>query len=129
MGQAALPGCPVYRSAGAGCLSPLHATPEYLSQLLSARSDTRTVIIDEIQKAPQLLDVVHQLIETYSDVQFVLTGSSAESSNAAVSTFWPAALFPKRCIRSWRGAGRPVFTRNRAGPRHGAAGPGYATTR
>jgi predicted AAA+ superfamily ATPase len=53
------------------------ATPEYLSQLLSARRDAKTVIIDEIQKVPQLLDVVHQLIETYPDVQFILTGSSA----------------------------------------------------
>ncbi|MFZ1986817.1 MAG: AAA family ATPase [Desulfatitalea sp.] len=54
-----------------------HATPEYLSQILSARHDAKTIIIDEIQKAPQLLDVVHQLIETYPDVQFILTGSSA----------------------------------------------------
>ncbi len=53
------------------------ATPEYLSQLLSARRDTKTIIIDEIQKVPQLLDVVHQLIESYSDVRFILTGSSA----------------------------------------------------
>ncbi|MBI5064061.1 MAG: AAA family ATPase, partial [Desulfatitalea sp.] len=50
------------------------ATPEYLSQLLSARRDAKTIIIDEIQKVPQLLDVVHQLIETYPDMQFILTG-------------------------------------------------------
>jgi predicted AAA+ superfamily ATPase len=53
------------------------ATPEYLSQLLSGRRDAKTIIIDEIQKVPQLLDVVHQLIETYSGAQFILPGSSA----------------------------------------------------
>jgi predicted AAA+ superfamily ATPase len=33
--------------------------------------------IDEIQKAPSLLDVVHEVIETKRDYTFVLTGSSA----------------------------------------------------
>lgn len=36
-----------------------------------------TVIIDEIQKVPQLLDIVHGLIVDYPQVQFVMTGSSA----------------------------------------------------
>lgn len=38
--------------------------------------DTKIVVIDEIQKAPQLLDEVHRLIEA-RDVRFLLTGSSA----------------------------------------------------
>lgn len=37
---------------------------------------TRYVIIDEIQKLPKLLDIVHQLTET-TDKFFVMTGSSA----------------------------------------------------
>jgi predicted AAA+ superfamily ATPase len=53
------------------------ATPEHLSRLVSAQKDTKTVVIDEIQKVPQLLDIVHQLIESDSELQFVLTGSSA----------------------------------------------------
>jgi uncharacterized protein len=39
-------------------------------------SDINHVIIDEVQKLPKLLDVVHDLIET-TDKKFVLTGSSA----------------------------------------------------
>lgn len=34
------------------------------------------IIIDEIQKVPKLLDVVHDIIETYK-VKFALTGSSS----------------------------------------------------
>jgi len=35
------------------------------------------MVIDEIQKVPSLLDVVHHLIETKKQLGFVLTGSSA----------------------------------------------------
>lgn len=35
------------------------------------------MVIDEIQRAPQLLDVVHALIEERPSLRFVLTGSSA----------------------------------------------------
>ena len=42
----------------------------------SIGSNTRCVVIDEIQKAPNLLDEVHRLIETRK-VHFLLTGSSA----------------------------------------------------
>ena len=38
--------------------------------------EKRRVVIDEIQKIPALLDVVHQLIET-DGMSFILTGSSA----------------------------------------------------
>ncbi|MHB1949648.1 MAG: ATP-binding protein [Gammaproteobacteria bacterium] len=39
-------------------------------------SETKHIIIDEVQKIPKLLDVVHNLIETTSK-KFILTGSSA----------------------------------------------------
>src|SRR5690349_1817348 len=42
----------------------------------SLPSQTRHVIIDEVQKLPKLLDVVHDLIET-TKIKFILTGSSA----------------------------------------------------
>lgn len=35
------------------------------------------VWIDEVQKIPQLLDVVHRTIETYKNINFILSGSSA----------------------------------------------------
>jgi predicted AAA+ superfamily ATPase len=37
----------------------------------------KIVIIDEIQKIPELLPVVHQLIEQKKGIQFILTGSSS----------------------------------------------------
>ena len=51
--------------------------PERLQDVLMAQPGIDTVVIDEIQKVPQLLDVVHQLIEAHHDWQFILTGSSA----------------------------------------------------
>ncbi len=51
--------------------------PDELSSIVKALPDETThIIIDEIQKIPRLLDVVHDLIETTSK-KFVLTGSSA----------------------------------------------------
>ena len=47
--------------------------PEYIEQVCSAE---RPVVIDEIQKLPELLDEVHRLIEK-KGFRFVLTGSSA----------------------------------------------------
>ncbi len=53
------------------------AKPERLRDVASAQRDLRTVVIDEIQRVPQLLDVVHSLIEEHRSWKFVLTGSSA----------------------------------------------------
>ncbi|NNM58312.1 MAG: ATP-binding protein [Legionellales bacterium] len=53
------------------------AKPERLFDLASANSNRRPIIIDEIQKIPALLTVVHSLIETLPGQQFILTGSSA----------------------------------------------------
>lgn len=46
---------------------------------MEGRPDARQVVIDEIQRVPDLLNVVHQLIEVdrRPPVQFILTGSSA----------------------------------------------------
>lgn len=51
--------------------------PERLSQLLQAQPQTREVVIDEVQRVPALLDVVHQWIEAKRNLRFVLTGSSS----------------------------------------------------
>lgn len=53
------------------------ARPERLREAVHAQKNKKTVVIDEIQKAPQLLEVVHSLIEEKSGLQFILTGSSA----------------------------------------------------
>lgn len=49
---------------------------ELEAQVLALPSNVTHIIIDEVQKIPKLLDVVHKLIET-TDKKFILTGSSA----------------------------------------------------
>jgi len=56
---------------------PYIAKPERLEELVFGNPGKKTVIIDEVQKAPALLDVVHGLIEKKLKIQFILTGSSA----------------------------------------------------
>ncbi len=55
----------------------LLAYPERLKQIVKANPQTTRYIIDEVQKAPALLDSVHSLIESHKTHQFILTGSSA----------------------------------------------------
>lgn len=52
------------------------ARPELLSEWLAANWKGQTVVIDEIQRVPELLSVVHQSIEKQK-IRFILTGSSA----------------------------------------------------
>jgi predicted AAA+ superfamily ATPase len=58
-------------------LRQLSAQPERLTEMVEANPKRRQVFIDEIQKLPELLEVVHLLIERKAGHQFVLTGSSA----------------------------------------------------
>jgi predicted AAA+ superfamily ATPase len=53
------------------------ARPERLRELVAGNPEKRIIVIDEVQKAPVLLDVVHDLIERKTGARFVLTGSSA----------------------------------------------------
>jgi len=53
------------------------ARPERLRELVLANRDKRIIVIDEIQKVPDLLSVVHLLIEKKQGWQFILTGSSS----------------------------------------------------
>ena len=50
--------------------------PASLKQELAAQPQLKRVIIDEVQKLPRILDMVHQLIEE-KNIQFILSGSSA----------------------------------------------------
>jgi predicted AAA+ superfamily ATPase len=54
----------------------LLARPERLREMVHGNPDTPTIVLDEIQKVPQLLDVVHALMEEDRRRRFVLTGSS-----------------------------------------------------
>lgn len=53
------------------------ARPERLLDFTELNKEKNVIIIDEIQRVPQLLPVVHKLIETEKSIRFILTGSSA----------------------------------------------------
>jgi len=53
------------------------AMPERIIELVHGNPDRRIVIVDEVQKVPELLSAIHSLIEEKSDKKFILTGSSA----------------------------------------------------
>ena len=54
-----------------------YTRPERLTEFLAAHTGSATVVIDEIQRVPELLPLVHQHIELDKSRRFVLTGSSA----------------------------------------------------
>ncbi|EKD78126.1 MAG: hypothetical protein ACD_42C00034G0002 [uncultured bacterium] len=53
------------------------AKPERLYDTVKAHSDRHVIVIDEVEKVPDVLTVVHSLIEKKLNKHFVLTGSSA----------------------------------------------------
>lgn len=60
----------------------LLARPERLAELV-AGNDARDIVIDEVQRAAELLHVVHDLMERPGAPRFVLTGSSARKLRRA----------------------------------------------
>lgn len=75
--------------------------PSLLRERLLAKNDedlSRPIILDEVQKVPQILDEVHWLIEN-KDLQFILCGSSARKlrrgqSNLLGGRAWRYHFFP-----------------------------------
>jgi predicted AAA+ superfamily ATPase len=62
----------------------LSARPERLRQLVEGAPKAQVVVVDEVQRAPAVLTVVHQLIEQKRrGRRFVLTGSSARKLKRA----------------------------------------------
>jgi predicted AAA+ superfamily ATPase len=53
------------------------ARPKRLRERLAAEPEVEQVVIDEVQRVPEFLAVVHSLIESRRTLQFILTGSSA----------------------------------------------------
>lgn len=51
--------------------------PERLIEIVDAYPEKQDVIIDEIQKVPELLSVIHALIERKDNRRYIMTGSSA----------------------------------------------------
>lgn len=68
-------------------------SPKELKYIVDALSKKHThVVIDEIQKVPKLLDIVHSLIESTS-LHFILTGSSARKIKRGSSNFLAGRAF------------------------------------
>jgi len=55
----------------------LQARPERLRELMAGSPSVDTIIIDEIQRIPELLNVIHAVLEEPSHPRFIMTGSSA----------------------------------------------------
>jgi predicted AAA+ superfamily ATPase len=53
------------------------ARPERLVEVVRAQGGQKCFVIDEIQKVPELLSVIHKLIEDKQGYTFMLTGSSS----------------------------------------------------
>ena len=77
----------------------LAENPSKLHDIIHEQSENhQLVIIDEIQKIPELLDEIHNLIES-TPIHFILTGSSARKLkrsgvNLLAGRAWQANLFP-----------------------------------
>lgn len=77
----------------------LNLEPDSLERRLLANPQCKRIVIDEVQKVPQLLDSVHRLIELDKSKQFILTGSSARKlkrggANLLAGRAWVYHLFP-----------------------------------
>jgi uncharacterized protein len=98
--RTALPGATVIDLLDPTEFRTLAAYPETLVQRVAAmEARSRYVVIDEVQKVPALLDVVHSLIERDKSLRFVLTGSSARKLrrgdvNLLAGRLARAELFP-----------------------------------
>lgn len=53
------------------------AKPERLRDTLIAMPAKKQIVLDEIQKVPEMLSLIHAIIEEKQGYQFILTGSSA----------------------------------------------------
>lgn len=57
--------------------------PERLREVIDANKDKCVIVLDEIQRVPEVLTVVHSIIEKKENKQFILTGSSARKLKKA----------------------------------------------
>ncbi len=64
-------------------LRSFSARPERLFDVVGGNPDKKIVVIDEVQKIPSLLSVVHALLEADKKVQYIMTGSSSRKLKQA----------------------------------------------
>lgn len=81
----------------ANLLDELLDHPENLEKIIAANPHARRVVIDEIQRAPKLLDLVHQLSGNEQKLQFILTGSSARKLKRNSANMLAGRAFKYQC--------------------------------
>ena len=70
------------------------SNPDLLAQTVEENPQFKIFIIDEVQKAPAILNVVHMLIEKYKNHTFILTGSNPKKlKKAGVNLMAGRALY------------------------------------
>ena len=69
------------------------------SQVRALPPSVEWILIDEVQRAPRLLDVTHRLIES-TGKRFVLTGSSGRKLKRGGRISWPAGRSSTASTRS-----------------------------
>ena len=74
------------------------ARPERLKEIIDANSKRKTIIIDEIQRIPELLSVVHLLMENDKSLKFILTGSSARKLKKGGVDLLSGRAVLKKCL-------------------------------
>ena len=74
----------------------LSKNPESLKNMIAAVPGKKWIVIDEIQKIPALLDVVHSLLKIKS-LKFALTGSSARKLKRGAANLLAGRAFKYVC--------------------------------
>ncbi len=96
-----------------GTYRTLRARPERLRELLAGSPHSRDVVIDEVQRVPEVLTVVHSVLEEPDPPRFVLTGSSARKlRRGGVDLLGGRAL--NRTLHPFMAAELPAFDLERA---------------
>ena len=91
----------------------LRARPERLRELIAGAPDSENVVVDEVQRIPELLTVVHSVLESSDPRRFVLTGSSARKlRRGGVDLLGGRALY--RTMHPFMAAELPDFDLDRA---------------
>lgn len=96
--QAFSNGAPIINLLRSDIYMRLSSAPHELEEIINSYDDHSLVIIDEVQRVPELLNEVHRLIEE-ANITFLLTGSSARKLkkggvNLLAGRAWEANLFP-----------------------------------
>jgi len=73
------------------------SNPERLRELIDGNPDKKIIIIDEVQRIPSILTLVHQIIEEKRGIQFILTGSSSRKLKRAGIDLLAGRALLKKC--------------------------------